>query len=95
MLWARSGVSQEEALQRLEVNLICCRASACRGDLPAWEQQLRSLVQAGIPMVCGWASCGCSFPSLAPADLCLVAAATRPPVEAAAAVRGKGHARRV
>ncbi|KAK9834030.1 hypothetical protein WJX81_004746 [Elliptochloris bilobata] len=45
-----SGDNQEEALQRLEVSLIRCRANACSGNLPAWQQQLRSLVQAGIPM---------------------------------------------
>ncbi len=49
----RSGAGQEEALGQLEVNLVRSRAMAAGAELPAWQQQLRSLVQAGIPMVRG------------------------------------------
>ena len=41
-------------MQRLEVNLVRSRANigdAELPELPAWQQQLRSMVQAGIPMV--------------------------------------------
>ena len=38
-------------MQRLEVNLVRSRANIGDAELPAWQQQLRSMVQAGIPMV--------------------------------------------